>query len=207
MKDLQNVCKIKDSGAVIAIVTCAVFFCLLLGCMMGYISDALGLKDHTIRNLTKYLTDDPIPHTWMPFIFGIVCLAASTTGSVFVIQDAKSKRTDPQTCTLLKMSLQEQELNRYKPSLEEAQMHQLNLERTFAASCNDDALTAIAITVGILAILFFVLPMIRSTPSMKMLKVTPVGYAFAFFAMIITLYAGGVAYDNSAFTQGMACRI
>jgi hypothetical protein len=55
--------------------------------------------------------------------------------------------------------------------------------------------------------LFFILPMIKSDPSMKMQKVTQTGYAFIFFSAIICLYLATVSYENAKFVQQLPCRI
>lgn len=207
IEPLQTPCIISDTGALAAWVTCVVFFIVLLFTLIGYISKSLDLKDHTVLNQILYLEKDPVPSTLHPLMIGLLVFVVCVITMGVTIQDTNSKRNNGAACTALNLAQQQRNLLNFTPSLEENQASTIIQQRIDASSCSNNTSNAVVITISILIVAFFVFPMLRSNPGMKMVKITKLGYAFACFAIILAAYLISVSYANRDFIESIAWRI
>ena len=204
-------CTISDPTGVGVLVSCIIFFAVLLFGMIGYISQKLYLFDTQIQNEKYHRKETKLPGETQEVIYFTIgfFVMAATSGllALFVLNNDNKQRVDANTCNLLELAMEQVQLTQYVPSLEQQQAIQIQQDRFYAQGCENKTKSAIFYTVGILVALFFLLPLIRTLPATKLSKTTTTGYAFVFFAMIIVVGIVCFCYENRFATQNLVYQI
>lgn len=204
-------CTITDPTGVGILVSCIIFFAVLLFGMIGYISQKLYLFDTQIQNEKYHRKEVKLPgetQEIMYFVIGFFVMAASSgLLALFVLNNNNKQRVDSNTCNMLELAMEQTQLTQYVPSLEQQQAINIQQDRFYAQGCENRTKSAIFYTVAVLVGLFFLLPLIRTLPATRLSKVTSSGYALVFIAMIIVVAIVCFCYENRFAIQTLVYQV